>query len=299
MSRTPLPKLPAAFTYSEGIAAGVSPHRLRGSELHSPFRGARVRVPATCEPPLAVLLRLCAAYATVAPPGYRFSHVTAARLLLIPLPARLERRRELDVAVTKGRPVPRGAAVIGHRLTHLGERRALGHPIVSPELVWIQLATLLKFDDLIAAGDHLVQRKGAVCTLRSLATAISTSRSRGTVLARRALADVRAGTESPRETWMRLAIVGAGLPEPAIGQKVFDERGRYVGRPDLAYRTQRIAIEYEGDGHRTDPGIFQQDIQRRERFEDAGWRVIRVTDADFLDPASFLKRVARALQARS
>jgi very-short-patch-repair endonuclease len=98
---------------------------------------------------------------------------------------------------------------------------------------------------------------------------------------------------------MRLALVRAGLPEPLIGHRVYDSAGRYIGRPDLAYVRERIAIEYEGDVHRTDSVVFQRDIERRERFEDAGWRVIRVTNADFRDPARFLARVSRVLRERS
>jgi very-short-patch-repair endonuclease len=68
--------------------------------------------------------------------------------------------------------------------------------------------------------------------------------------------------------------------------------------PDLAYPNERIAIEYEGEVHATDLQTFRDDIERRERFEDAGWRVIRVTADHLRKPAVLLARITRALAER-
>jgi very-short-patch-repair endonuclease len=73
-----------------------------------------------------------------------------------------------------------------------------------------------------------------------------------------------------------------------------------VLHPDLAYPEWRVVLEYEGDGHRTDPQQWRRDISRREAFEDAGWRVIRVTGGDVLtEPEAFLARVCRILAQRA
>ncbi len=205
----------------------------------------------------------------------------------------------MHVAVDRGKPVPRGLAVRGHRLLDLGSQQALGFPVVSPERAWLQLAETLALDELIAAGDHLVKREAPQSTIERLVSSVKSWHGRGALHARAALVDVRCGTDSPRETWMRLVMVRAGLPEPVIGYRAHDTLGRYLGRPDLAYVECKISIEYEGDGHRSDPKIFQQDIARRERFEDAGWRVIRVTGHDFQHPDAFVARVRRILASRS
>jgi hypothetical protein len=99
------------------------------------------------------------------------------------------------------------------------------------------------------------------------------------------------------ETDVRLILVDAGLPEPVVGYQVRHE-GRYVGTPDLAYVDERIALEYEGDGHRTSRTVFRQDIERKERFHDVEWRTIRITGAHLEEPETLVRRVAHALASR-
>jgi very-short-patch-repair endonuclease len=101
------------------------------------------------------------------------------------------------------------------------------------------------------------------------------------------------------ETRLRLLLIDAGLPEPVIGNTIFDWTGAFVGTPDLAYVAERIAIEYEGDGHRSDPAVFAEDIERRERMQEAGWYVIRVIkDHVFRKQAWLVDRVRRQLRER-
>lgn len=108
---------------------------------------------------------------------------------------------------------------------------------------------------------------------------------------------VRAGAASRPETWTRLTLVDAGLPEPAIDHDVYDARG-FIGCVDLAYPERRIAIEYEGDHHRTDSAQWNRDIEKHDRLAAAGWRVIRVTREDvFSRPGVLVGRVRRALAA--
>ena len=111
---------------------------------------------------------------------------------------------------------------------------------------------------------------------------------------------VRSGTDSPMETRLRLLIVRAGLPEPVIGYTIRDANADFVGTPDLAYVEQRIAIEYEGAGHRDDPRIFAEDILRRELMQEAGWYVIRViSDHVYKSPKWLVGRITRILAQRT
>jgi hypothetical protein len=114
----------------------------------------------------------------------------------------------------------------------------------------------------------------------------------------RSIECVRVGAESRPETLLRLCIVDAGLPEPEVGVAVPVATGTVVLHPDLAYPGLRIAIEYEGERHR-DPGRWERDIERRELFEDAGWRVIRVTAAGLADPAALIDRIRRVRTTRA
>lgn len=95
--------------------------------------------------------------------------------------------------------------------------------------------------------------------------------------ARDALPLLRAGVDSAPESLLRLLIVAAGLPEPEVNQWITDDAGRRVSRPDLQYRVQRIALEYEGEHHLTDPRQWSRDIDRDDRLRALGWTVLRFT----------------------
>ncbi|MBS1906149.1 MAG: hypothetical protein JST33_06190 [Actinobacteria bacterium] len=113
-----------------------------------------------------------------------------------------------------------------------------------------------------------------------------------------ALAQAREHVESPKETETRLLLVDAGLPEPEVQHEVRDG-GRLIARVDLAYPRWRVAIEYEGDGHRTDAAQWRRDIQRQRDLEDRGWIIIRLTQLDLAEGAAALvDRIRRAITSR-
>lgn len=120
----------------------------------------------------------------------------------------------------------------------------------------------------------------------------------GVATIRAALHLARPGVESPKETETRLVLTAAGLPEPAIQHEVRDG-ARLIARVDLAYPHWRIAIEYEGDGHRTDASQWRRDIQRQRALEERGWIVIRLTHLDLVSGGSeLLATVRRAIASR-
>jgi hypothetical protein len=292
------PALGSVFAVREALALGVNRDRLERSDLIAPFPGVRI-VRSAVEPEVATLLQVCSAWQAIAPAVFAFSHVTAARIYGIPLPSRLERRVALDVAVPAGEVQPRGRGIIGHRLRALEYRDLSGLPVVPPEQAWMSLAGVLSIDELVVAGDFLVRRKRPLSTLPLLREAVARmARMRGASRLRQAVQEVRPGTDSPPESRVRLVIVRSGLPEPTVGHTVIDTDGYFVGTPDLAYIPERIAIEYEGDGHRTDARVFRDDIARRELFEIAGWRVLRVTSDDLRDTVHLVERVRRLLAQR-
>lgn len=116
---------------------------------------------------------------------------------------------------------------------------------------------------------------------------------------RSALPLARDGVESPKETETRLLLVTAGLPEPIVQYEVRDGV-RLLARVDLAYPDLKIAIEYEGDGHRTVKNQWRTDIRRQRDLEDRGWIVIRLTQYDLGGgAAALISRIRRAIAARS
>jgi very-short-patch-repair endonuclease len=290
------------FSVAQARDQGVAKGRLRGSDLEAPFHGARQVAMSDSSDELDAqqrVVRLCRSYFTVAPAHTTISHGTAAVIYGMPVPRWLRDRAEIDVTVPRLADQPRGKNVIGHRIDLPATRTFAGLPLMTPEETWVRLASALGLDDLIIAGDFLVRRKHPLSSLERIVYELGRlQRIRGSRLARCAAEEIRAGTDSPPETKLRVVIVRAGLPEPVIGFRVHDD-GYFVGTPDLAYPEYRIALEYEGDGHRTSANVFRDDIARRELFEDAGWRVIRVTAADLHDPRQLISRIRRALAARS
>lgn len=80
------------------------------------------------------------------------------------------------------------------------------------------------------------------------------------------------------ESLLRHLLLTTGLPEPTINANVHDGHGGWIGRPDLSYLDQRIAIEYDGRHHFDDRRQWANDISRRHNLEDEGW-VVRIATA--------------------
>jgi hypothetical protein len=240
----------------------------------------------------------CRAYLPLLRGDARFTHVTAALLHGMPLPPRFAADPLLHVGST-GTPT-RARGVQGHRLRiRASIVEVNGIPVVPAEEAWCQLAEVLGLEDLVVAGDHLIRRgvadvEGVMERLRS---AVGAVRRRGSELLQVALPLLRPGVRSPRESLLRVLLVLAGLPEPEVNVRLYDTAGWFLGEGDLVYRKARIVLEYEGDQHRSDPEQWRKDIRRRERFEDAGWSVLRVTGDDlFAHRAELIRRVAFRLR---
>jgi hypothetical protein len=85
-----------------------------------------------------------------------------------------------------------------------------------------------------------------------------------------ALADPLA--QSPMEMRTRLALVLHGLPPP-VSQFEVGGAG-HCHYLDLAYPRYKVAIEYDGGGHRT-PQQARRDLERQHRLSLLDWTVVR------------------------
>lgn len=268
------------FSVADGLAAGLGRGALAGGGYDRPFHGVRERVshvhPARDKKPPSTreLLRLeCRRYAPRMKPGQFFSHETALVLRGAPAPDGWEP----VVHVSAYRPAvgPRTKGVIGHRLQHraTAERHVFGLPVEASARSWVQTSRLWDSDDLIAAGDYLVARRRRLATIDEL-------RVEAALMRGRALDDVlallREGSESPKETRLRLVLVRAGLPEPELNVVINAADGRFVARVDLAFPGLRIAVEYDGRGHAEDPAQFARDADRWDDIRDQGWDLVRI-----------------------
>jgi AbiEi antitoxin C-terminal domain/Protein of unknown function (DUF559) len=119
---------------------------------------------------------------------------------------------------------------------------------------------------------------------------------RGMKTARGALELIDDGAQSPKETWLRLLLIRAGLPPPQTQIAVRDEWGYAEAYLDMGWEHLKIAVEYDGDQHRTNRFQYVKDIRRLEMLERRGWIVIRVIAEDH--PEDILRRVRAALARR-
>ncbi|MBN9606661.1 MAG: hypothetical protein J0G30_08625 [Actinomycetales bacterium] len=282
-----------AFTRAEAAAAGVGDGRLRGPGVVRPFRGIyRDATPRD-------LLERCEALAPRLAASDAFSHSTALGLWGAPLAD--DGRGPVHVTRSGSSSRITGAGISGHRSTlPLPTELVLGLRVVAPAVAWRQAAEQLSLDDLIAAGDAIMSERITASGRTPPRTDVAGLRraldaapgARGTANAWLAVPWIREGVHSRAETRLRLVLVRDGLPEPVTQHPV--DVGGGVLHPDLAWPELRIGLEYEGDEHRLDRARWRADITRRERFEAAGWRVIRVHHEHLGSPsarAEFLTRV--------
>jgi hypothetical protein len=60
------------------------------------------------------------------------------------------------------------------------------------------------------------------------------------------------GAQSPRESYLRLLLIDAGLPRPHTQIPVFGVDGLPIAYLDMGWPDLMVAVEYDGDHHRVD-----------------------------------------------
>lgn len=288
VSRAPSP----AFTIAEAAANGLSPRTLRSAAWNTPFRGMRV-VPGSHDERqrIGALLRALPDLAFCCGP-------TSAVLQGLPLPWSLA-KGALEtpvVGVPRTQIRVRRPGVIGRRLdVQDGDVIEVdGIRCSSPLRTWAELAEGLPAAELTALTDHLLARRRPLCSREELeAMHRRFLGGRGSKVRRLALDLAVDGSESPKESALRVLLVMAGLPTPECNVEIFDG-SRFVARVDLLYRAARLVIEYDGDYHR-DPQQWSRDQSRRAELESLGYRVTVVTARDFDAPEALLMRIRRLL----
>lgn len=291
----PLPPALAgrAFRVDEAQEAGVSRSRTRVSDLDVPFRGVRAPRGHTD------FRARCEAYAVRMPVSQHFSHGTAARLLGLPLPPWIERDPTIHVTAVAARE-PRVRGVAGHLAA---EQRAVvevsGLRVSAAVDTWCALASALSLDDLVVLGDALVRRKDPVATMQQLHSSVAANRRRrGSRRLALALALVRPGTDSPKETVIRLMIVRAGLPEPVVNARIVSGAGRFLALGDMVYSEYKVLVEYDGGYHFESEEQVYRDIDRLDAVMAEQWRVIRFNKTHLAREAHVTATVRAALVER-
>lgn len=277
------PRTPTApFLTNECTSWGVSRRRLATSEFRGIFDGVVVAsvVPDT------VVVRARAALLR-APEGAVVSHWTAARLWGGVVPdnewTHISFMRDVRFRV-------RG--VKHHRFRHrLDIKRRHGVTVTSPEQTFCHLAKHLGLVDLVALGDRLAKKsRCSTADLVAYAEGWEGQCQHEAVFAARL---VRDRVDSVPETALRLLMVLAGLPEPEVDIRLYDDEGRLRFRIELGFEGVLLAIEYDGRWHDA-PEQREHDEARRSGLSSReGWTFVVVKTEELYDfPEILLERLA-------
>ncbi|WP_205878647.1 endonuclease domain-containing protein [Mycobacterium camsae] len=156
----------------------------------------------------------------------------------------------------------------------IGRRTPLGSAVANLDA--LMRATTITADEVHTVAEQHPGARG----LRQLETALGL---------------VDTGSQSPKETSLRLLLIRAGLPRPATQIPVTMQEGK-VYYLDMGWEDLMVAVEYDGEHHRTDRWQYTKDNHRRETLERLGWIVVRVTMTD--RPDNIMGRVRDALECR-
>ncbi|MFN8071832.1 MAG: DUF559 domain-containing protein [Mycobacterium sp.] len=168
-------------------------------------------------------------------------------------------------------------------------------PLTTPARTALDLACWYPPRNAVAAIDALARAtEMKIVDLRLLAEA-SRGR-RGIERARRVIGLVDAGAQSPKESWLRTVLNEAGLPRPQTQIPIRDQYGKAIAYLDMGWEHLKVAVEYDGDHHRTSRSQYSYDVRRSEMLARRGWIVIRVTAED--SASDILRRVRDALARR-
>jgi hypothetical protein len=170
-----------------------------------------------------------------------------------------------------------------------------GIPVTSPTRTALDLGCWYPTTSGVAAIDSLARATDIKAADVELLAQRYPGR-RGIARGRLAISLFDPGAQSPKETWLRLVLVQAGLPRPQTQIPVLNEFGSAIAYLDMGWEDVKVAVEYDGDQHRSDRSQYNWDIRRLERLQHKGWVVIRVVAGD--GPADIVRRVRTALSTR-
>lgn len=143
----------------------------------------------------------------------------------------------------------------------------------SPARTALDLARHLPRDVAVRHLDALA-RATAVKASDALSLVERYPRARGLRRSKVALRLMDPGAQSPKETWLRLVLIDAGLPPPRTQILITD--GFNEAFIDMGYDEPMVGLDYDGQHHSTDRGQYVHDIGRAELIERQGWIDIHV-----------------------
>lgn len=276
------------FTAAEASRAGVTRRQLRGSAYRRLGAGL-YRWVGLKENPLLIL----SAVARRLPDGAAFSGRTA--LWLHGLDEVLRDPIEVTIPEPIGSSRLAGASV---RRSALGGEEILLRRDLPTTSALRTVADIGGQDSLtegVVAADLFLHAR-LVTMAELLAHVAEHAKARGIARLRSVVDLAEPKTESAMETRLRMLLVLGGLPRPEVQVPVHDDQGNVLGRPDLLYRLQHLAIEYDGGNHRD---RLVDDNRRQNGLVGADFSLLRFTASDvYRTPETVVMQVRHCLATR-
>jgi Protein of unknown function (DUF559) len=189
---------------------------------------------------------------------------------------------------------PAGVLTRNHRVESDEVTRVDGLPVTTSARTAFDLSRQLPIGDAVARLDALM-RATPFSVEDVLLLAKRHPGARGLRRLRSALPIVDSGAASPKETWLRLLLIDAGLPAPDTQIPVVAQF-RTVAVLDMGWERFKVAVEYDGDQHRSSRRQYVRDMRRLKALEACGWIVVRVIAED--PPDDVVRWVRVALRRR-
>jgi hypothetical protein len=191
---------------------------------------------------------------------------------------------------------PPGIQTRGDRIADDEIELAAGIPVTSPARTALDFGCWYPTMTAVAGIDALARATEIKAADVELLARRYAGR-RGIAQAREAVDLFDPGAQSPKESWLRVVLIQAGLPRPQTQIPVLNEFGSAIAYLDMGWEDVKVAVEYDGEQHRSDRRQYTWDVRRLEMLERLGWIVIRVLAGD--RPAEVVGRVRAALARRA
>ncbi len=203
---------------------------------------------------------------------------------------------DIPIELISARARPQSGLVVRDEALNDDEITWVGRlPVTTRVRTAYDLGRFLPRDEAVARLDSLMHAQiFAVEDVLLLARRYSGAR--GLKGLREVLPLVDGGAASPRETWLRLLYIDAGLPRPTTQIPIVEGRGRLVRMADMGWEEFMVVSEYDGDQHRTNRPQYIKDIRSLRKARALGWVVDQVINED--RPAEIIDRAKTALISR-
>jgi hypothetical protein len=224
------------FIGSEAVAAGITTHSQLRSRYTRVFRDVYVLEGTELTPTLRAHAAWLWSRRRGVIAGFSAAAIHGSRWI--------DATRAVDI-IHDNRHSLAGLQIWSDRLASDEIDIVAGTAVTTPARTALDLACWYPTTAAVAALDDLVRITELKMPDVELLTARYRGR-RGIERARSTLNLVDAGAQSPKETWLRLVLVRAGLPRPQTQIPVHDDFGDAIAYLDMGWEDVKVAVEYDG-----------------------------------------------------